>query len=399
MRLMTDSPASLRHRVRRRLRCQLLLLGTALLIPAAAVAAGNRMIEVSDSRNTWTGKLVAMDKRSCVLFDRMGVMHRLSIRSLKSFRKVAEQYRPHSISQFRSQLLQEFPNGYELAGTTHYLVCGPKGKSQTYADLFEEVYRSVDSYYRVRGFSLTSPDTPLIAIVFGTREEFANYCREDDVRWSEQLRGYYSLKTNRIAMYDDPTLMTAVESEAGVQVASADQAARPETLSVYALSGHVAGTIIHEATHQVSYNIGIHSRVGTTPTWLCEGLATLLEAPGIRKPTGSRSRNSRTNGERLEWFRQEYSARRSSGDLARLIASDDFFRQRALDGYSFAWAFTFFLAENPTYTRKFTEYLKIVSERDPMVQYSASDRLSDFTAAFDDIARVEVDFQRFMERL
>ena len=358
--------------------------------------AGNRLIELRDSDSVWSGKLVAMDRRTCVIFDRMGEMHRLPIRTLTSFERVAEQYRPLSISEFRGQLLKEFPKGYEVAGTSHYLVCGPKGKAQTYAQLFESVYRSVDSYYRVRGFDLTSPDTPLVAIVFGTQAEFASYCRRDKMSFSPTLRGYYSLQTNRIALYDDPRLVSQTDS-GEKQIPDLDDT--ESLLAAFGLSGQTAGTIIHETTHQVSYNIGIHSRAGVTPTWLCEGLATLLEAPGIRKTTGTRTRSSRTNSERLEWFRLKYMPRRQNGDLTRLVTSDQFFRSQTLDAYSFSWAFTFFLAENPTYTRKFTRYLKTVSERDPMSDYAAVQRVRDFSDAFGDVAQLEVEFLRFMDRL
>jgi Protein of unknown function (DUF1570) len=380
--------------------CNALAVICVIAAVCGQVAGGNRLVEVRDKENAWSGKLIAMNKSTCVLFDRMGEMHRLPIASLTSFQRVADQYQPFSISEFRARLLKEFPRGYQLSGTSHYLVCGPTGKSETYAKLFEDVYRSVDSYYRVRRFQISPPDTPLVAIIFGTQTEFAEYCRADKVTWSSGLRGYYSLKTNRIAMYDDPVLVTQLENSAQHWfVADAGLREACQQLAVFSLSGDTAGTIIHETTHQVSYNIGIHSRAAVTPTWVCEGLATLLEAPGIRKSTGSRSQQSRTNSERLNWFRYRYSARRKRGDLARLISSDDFFRRQSLDGYSAAWAFTFFLAENPTYTRKFTSYLKTVSERDPMSGYSARERLSDFTSSFGDIAKVEVDFLRFMDRL
>lgn len=388
-------------------------------------AAGSRLIEVRDADQVYTGRLVAMDDTSCVIFDRAGVMHTLRIKALTGFERVAEHYQPLPVSEFRTRLIEEFPKGYQLAGTSHYLVCGPQGKSQTYADLFESVYRNVDTWYRRRGFRISPPETPLVAIVFGTRSEFRNYCLRDDVAWSPGLRGYYSLKTNRIAMYDDPRLISAADPAAlrqpvtplaprtGIlsqpgQGAGAEWASGPAfrlpdpdtgIQAAFRLSGNTAGTIVHEATHQVSYNIGVHSRAGVTPTWVTEGLATLLEAPGTRNTRSSHSISSRVNQERLDWFRSRYTPKRRNGDLARLVSADTLFERQTLDAYSLAWAFTFFLAENPTHTREFIDYLKTVSERDPMSGYTTKERLNDFTAAFGDPARMEVEFLRFMDRL
>ena len=164
------------------------------------------------------------------------------------------------------------------------------------------------------------------------------------------------------------------------------------------LAGETAGTIIHETTHQVGFNIGIHSRVGETPVWLVEGLATVLEAPGMRTRGKSPGRTM-INDDRLNWFTGEYESRRKPGDLARMIASDDMFRNEALDAYSLAWALTYFLTENPARARQFVDYLKTVSQRDPMPLYTAQDRLQDFHSAFGDIARLEVDLLRSIDRV
>ncbi len=77
------------------------------------------------------------------------------------------------------------------------------------------------------------------------------------------------------------------------------------------------------------------------------------------------------NPDRLEWFKTDYSQRRQPGDLARLIASDDMFRQQTLDAYSAAWGITWFLTENPARARMFSKYLKSLRERDPLQAYTA----------------------------
>ena len=42
-----------------------------------------------------------------------------------------------------------------------------------------------------------------------------------------------------------------------------------------------SATIIHEVTHQVAFNCGVHTRFNDVPRWVSEGLATMFEAKGV----------------------------------------------------------------------------------------------------------------------
>ncbi|MBC7965783.1 MAG: DUF1570 domain-containing protein, partial [Fuerstia sp.] len=140
-------------------------------------------------------------------------------------------------------------------------------------------------------------------------------------------------------------------------------------------------------------------RIGGTPMWVLEGMATVLESPGIRTRNSAGGQTEKLNAERLTWFRKNYSERREPGDLAKLIASDDMFRSQTLDAYSAAWGITWFLTENPARARMFSRYLKTISERDPLQPYTPEERLKDFETIFGDIARLEVDYVRAMDQL
>jgi hypothetical protein len=166
-----------------------------------------------------------------------------------------------------------------------------------------------------------------------------------------------------------------------------------------AVSGETANTIIHETTHQVGYNIGVHSRLGGTPIWIVEGLATVLEPSGMREKTGRQLQQGRINQERARWFAKRHRPGRSMGSLAKLVAADDYFFRQTLNSYSEAWSFTFFLLENPSRRRDLVTYLQILGSRDPLQQYTSKDRLEDFQKAFGDISRIEVEFIRYMDRL
>ena len=371
----------------------------AILSAVQFVEAGNtpRLIEVSDEFQTYTGMIVAKSSSECFVVDQFGRQAQLPIRSLKTFHVVAENFRPASQNDFRRQLQAEFGTEYEVTTSKHYVVCGARGRSQSYVTLFEDIFNQVDSFYSLRGFQTSKPATPLVALVLKDQAAFKKYCETDQMAWTDGLRGYYSLKSNRIAMYDRPELFQSVQllPEANISLPSS----KAIVASASAVTGETADTIIHEATHQIGFNIGIHSRIGGTPVWVLEGMATTLEATGMRTRSNSQNASSKLNPDRLEWFQTEYEKRRQPGDLAKLIASDDMFHHQTLDAYSAAWGFTWFLTENPARARLFSRYLKAIGERDPLQTYTAEQRLEDFQNVFGDISKMEVDFVRALDRL
>jgi hypothetical protein len=356
----------------------------------AQAGESTRMVELSDQNDSYEGKLIAKTPSHVCIMDRFGLMTSLEINKLKSFKVVAGNYSPVSSIGLQQSLKKELPKGYEIAASAHYVVMGRKGKADDYAKLFEEVYRQVDTFFSVRGFDTHLPEMPMVAFVFGTQAEFKAYCEAQNDQTMTKMRGYYSPKTNRVAMYEDPSQIIKVT--AGV---SDQELLPPISQSLFAsVTGQTADVIIHEGTHQVGFNVGIHSRLGTTPRWVVEGLATVLEPPGIR--SRGKAGKDKINDERLSWFQGDYSQRRKPGDLAKMIASDDAFGGQTLDAYSLAWSITYFLTENPARAGKFAKYLKKVSDRNPLHVYSAKERLADFQEIFGDISRVEVELLRSM---
>ena len=288
----------------RRIPTQSLIAVIALLsaVNVAAAGSGPRLIEVSDANQTYTGMIVAKSAGECFIVDRFGRQAQLPIANLKSFSVVAENFRSASQSEFRRMLESELGTEYEFTTSRHYIVGGTRGHSRSYAALFEEIFNQVDSFYSLRGFRTSSPDTPLVALVLKDQAAFKKYCEGDQMAWTNGLRGYYSLKSNRVVMYDQAELFRSVQLSPEVDsqphstvitaaASMSDAAPFSVTNSVLRLqkaaaastvTGDTADTIIHETTHQVSFNIGIHSRSGGTPSWVLEGMATTLEAPGMR---------------------------------------------------------------------------------------------------------------------
>ncbi len=157
--------------------------------------------------------------------------------------------------------------------------------------------------------------------------------------------------------------------------------------------------MIHEATHQVAFNTGLHSRMGVNPKWIVEGLATVFESPGIRESASNRGEAfGRTNKERYVWFGNYAKSRRKPKSLAAFVSSDKLFETSALDAYAEAWALSFYLVE--TRSTKYAKYLKTIATRDPLKEYPEAERLADFKKAFgNDLDMLEADFLRFISRL
>lgn len=203
------------------------------------------------------------------------------------------------------------------------------------------MYVEVTRFYIARDLSITAPALPLTVMVFGSEREFRAYCDQDNTRWSGDLRGYYSLRTNRVVLLDDagvslserqvdlPRVGSTIVNDGGTAA-----------LVTGALSNRTSDTIVHEITHQIGFNAGIHSRFGHSPQWVVEGLAMHLESNSIRTRSHGRwmKPGEQSNPERLRWFFEEYFPRSAAGDVASLVASDRQFERSAFDAYSLSWA-------------------------------------------------------------
>ncbi len=379
----------------------------------AAVAAP--LVELTTNGEVFVGKSLAHDEHVCWLAQQDGRLSEISLREVKSFRKVKDRFQGMSAVDLRSQLRREFGHDWEIVSTKHYLVCAPKGRAQPFADLFEDVFRSLHGYVSVRGFALPDPDFPLIAVVYPNEKAFAANCRQDHVPFIPGLRGYYHRLTNRVQVFEDdadhlagvrrtlPDTHAATASLPSVLRSRSQWAeglttqSHPQTWDAN-IQSTLRNTIVHESTHQAAYNLGLHTRIGDNPKWVTEGLATLLESDGVRGNRGSQPAQTRLNQERFEWFGAFAQQRREPHSLADFISGDRMFHTAALDAYAQAWALSFFLAE--TRPSQYWRYLQDISQRDPLPSYGASERLADFQSAFgNDIDRIEVGFLRFMDEL
>jgi len=351
-----------------------LLAFLVVLTTTIQVQAQQTAVRVQWQGATLEGAPLVLNDAQLILLGRDGRLSLIPREQVTSLKKLVEPYRPDSAVELRDQLIAEYGRGYDVTGTTHYLVVHPRGQRDRWAKRFEALYRQFVGYFAARQIGLAQPKFPLVAVVFDNRELFVANARREGHQVTDVVYGYYSPTTNRIYLYD------VGEGRADKQ-----------------LWRVTASTIIHEAAHQSAYNTGVHSRFHASPRWLVEGLGTLFEARGVWNSQAYPTPNERINRSRLRHF-QAYRQRRPTGSLAELVTSDRMFADHPLDAYAESWALTYYLTE--TQPSAYAAYLKRVAARPSFRDYTAEQRLSDFTAAFGaSLPLVESHFLRFLDEV
>lgn len=335
--------------------------------------AANFMFEATFGGQLLEGQPLWWTDSEMLLLGRDGQLHHVDPREAENGHRTAAQFQGLSTSEMRAALNAEFGDGMTVTSTGHYLVVHRPGESDMWGQRFEQLYRSMCGYFRVRGFQLHRPEFPLVAVIYNSESQ---YYREAQVGGATLLPGtlgHYDPESNRVLMYD--------------RVAQTD--------NDWAIT---ANTIVHEATHQTAFNTGLHSRTAVTPKWVVEGLATMFEARGVYESQASDTRRDRINHGRLDDYRYYNESREKSQVVLELVASDEGFRRAAPRCYANAWALTFYLSE--TRPREYERYLQLTAARPPLADYEAMDRVRDFQSVFGtDLAVFENNFHRWMDDL
>jgi hypothetical protein len=413
--LRTWSVQPFRRRVSTMTWARAALCATAVWVgPQWAAAAAPKLVELTQDGKQFEGKVEAKSPNACWLMARDGQLRPFELSQVESVRTIADHFHEFTSAELRDQLRRQLPKHFRIEGSGHFLICAEKNNRRI-GEICEETYRTFRRYFSVRGFKISEPEFPLVVIVFPDRDAFVRYCRKDKIEPPAGLLGYYMRLTNRIALFD--------QDDAGLAAASPTQSqslaslfdhrddARTglslgDKLSSHAskpvrfdgiVEGDLHSTIVHETTHQVAFNTGLHSRIGQTPKWVVEGMATMFEAPGIHDGQKSAASLTRINRSRYLWFENYLKSRREPHSLKDFVATDDLYASATLDAYAEGWALTFFLAE--TRHGSYGRYLKTLVARNPLLVYSDDERVADFRKAFGNLKSLEAEYVRFFENL
>ncbi len=303
-------------------------------------------------------------------------------------------FKPLSREELWAKLKKKLPAGFDVHQTAHYLIC--HNTSQAYAkwsgSLFERLYMAFTNYWSRKGFELHDPEFPLVAVVFADARSYSAFAGSELGESAASIIGYYSLESNRMTMYD----LTGIESFAKFQNQRNTTAQINRILSRPAAQFTVA-TVVHEATHQIAFNCGLHARYSDCPRWFSEGIAVYFETPDLKSSKGWRNIGG-VNRLRLIQFHR-YMRGRPGDSLVTLISDGKRFNdsKQSIDAYAESWALTYYLIQKRS--KQYIEYLKMLSEKQPLVWDTPEERVKQFEAVFGEIKQLDAEFLRYISRL
>ncbi|MHC4180523.1 MAG: DUF1570 domain-containing protein [Planctomycetota bacterium] len=340
-------------------------------VPGWAATPAESMVRLMLKGQEVEGTPLAWNTRQVRLLGRDGRLWQFDPGLATEFRQTSSRFHSYSTSELRAILLRSLGQGYEVSGTSHYLVAHPRGERDKWPRRFEDLYRSFVHYFSVRGFELSEPPFPLLGVVCKNKADFHRYAAEQQAAVPAGVVGVYGLISNRIILYD---MQGRKDSKSWQENASA---------------------IIHEVTHQTAFNMGIHSRYTPPPLWVAEGLATMFEARGVYDSRHWTRRSDRINRGRLQSFQSRVEPNHRPGSLEAMIASDQPFQADPVEAYAEAWALSFYLIE--TQPRKYASYLSLTAGHPAFTEYTPKQRIADFQSVFgSDWRMLQARFLRFL---
>ena len=359
------------------------------IVPAVEVAAsapveeigpGRRVAVRTNDARAITGRLVVEAADGGLLLEHDDGRYELFEPGTVASRTAIEATVPATTDVTSQQILATLPPGFDVLQTKHYIVCfdTTRDYAKWCAALFERLHDAFGNYWSRGGIEISGVERPLVVVIFADQKTYAAHAAADLGTAADRVVGYYNLLNNRVMTYD----ITGSDALAAVRGRRPGQVGL-EILTSPAASGMVA-TIVHEATHQLAFNRGLHQRLAAVPLWVSEGIATYFETPDLENARGWRAIGS-VNGQRLDHFLATYRP----GAIESIIMSDEPFRKAdsALDAYAASWALTHHLLQ--TRKRDFMAYQKRLGAKAPLAEDSAEARVQEFRDAFGDPRDVE----------
>jgi hypothetical protein len=289
-------------------------------------------------------------------------------------------FEPYTRKELKKRLQTEFPKEFRILETKRYMIVyDTTGAYATWCgNLLEQLDSAFLEHWQAKGFELSEPEFPLVAVIFADYGNFVRCTREEVGPAITQISAFYNQQSNRIVFYD----LTGRENFGGVR-GSINQRireimSRPE-------SAKAVSTFVHEAVHQISFNCGMFRRYAACPLWVSEGIATLYETPDFNS-VKAWSSNIKVNQVRLNRFYRYFSERNPQEPLKKLVLSDEPFQfsngDQVLDSYATCWAMMHWL--NAKHGDKLVEYLKIISQKKSHIPYDKEERFREFESFFGD---------------
>ncbi len=306
---------------------------------------------------------------------------------LRQRKDLTTPFTPLTGEELGRQVVQEMGPGFQSLVYERHVLCtnAPEPYARWCGGLLDRLATAFRAYWKQRGFATIDPPFPMVALIFQRQTQFAEFATADAGADVATVPGYFSSPTNRIVLRD------LTESNRGGALRSAEEIEQRLESALYNVA-----TMIHEATHQIAFNCGLHTRLADNPLWLTEGMATFFETPDLRSKTGWKTAGQ-VNKPRLQRFKEFVAQRRTADSLESLVRNDTRFTDVATaeDAYAEAWALTYFMIRKQAAT--YVKYLTHIAARQPLELATAEQRLAEFQKIFGDPARLEADFVRYLK--
>ncbi|WP_169853290.1 DUF1570 domain-containing protein [Anaerohalosphaera lusitana] len=200
------------------------------------------------------------------------------------------------------------------------------------ASLLELLNSQFRDLFKKKGFELRKPSEELTWVSFEDLEDFENYAQKIDRVNLGGIKGYYSSRTNRVAVVKSSFDTSEIAKEDGDRFGSENS-----SIMAMAAEGDESLTKIqHEAAHQLAFNSGLQKRHVMYPLWYSEGLATYLE-------NGYYNKDNEIRRKRLVELFKEGRLRRLDEFVTEVGVKGD--NDEAKDLYAQAWGFFKFMME------------------------------------------------------
>ena len=252
-----------------------------------------------------------------------------------------------------------------------------------------EFYRRLEG----AGFHVNRPTERLVWLCFTEHSQFESYGMAVDQMDLSWLDGYYSARTNRVALVRLPP---AHLHKAVTPISTVRGLANPPRTDAVSLSSYPDIDLpraSHEAAHQLSFNSGLLKRGVMYPLWVAEGLATnfeveTLEAFGSDAPDPQRVGHltRAVAAHRAPPFAEFLAVTRVPADDA--LAANDL--------YDYSWGvFRFLLAEHRD---RLAAYLEALTHISPGPRSERALR-RELESAFGSLEALGGEWEAYVERL
>jgi hypothetical protein len=263
---------------------------------------------------------------------------------------------------------------FRIGRTPSYIGLGdaPDPFRQIVLRTCEDVALDYFDYYQERGFALHRPEKRMVIVTLADRRSFLAFL---GVEVGPNVAGVYSRASNVLVVYDH---RVAIDRTPNGRARFANQL-----------------SMAHEATHQLTFNTGLLTRLGDVPSCIFEGLATFGE---VRRTTG-RTAPGLINQERLRNL--AYGQRRGHSwiPVSQLLTDDTQLNDRTGDdlgnfGYAESWLLVHFLLKEPGRLPAFRNYLKGIADRT-----DTAHRLDDARTHLGDLDELDQGLRKYSIRL